>query len=98
MQPGLGPTLRPGEIIVRDQRRAHTAVGGQQALARRGARRLYLPPSAPDLAPLEPWWSAGKTALRTAQARTREALDSAIPGALATLTDAEAQGWCRQCG
>jgi hypothetical protein len=36
----LGPPLTPGDSGVRDKLRAHTAVGGQQALARRGARRL----------------------------------------------------------
>ena len=45
----LGPTLRPGDIVVMDNLRAHKAVGVQQALARRGARLLYLPPYSPDL-------------------------------------------------
>lgn len=94
----LGPTLRPGDIVVMDNLRAHKAVGGQQALARRGARLLYLPPYSPDLSPIEPCWSKVKTALRTAKARTREALDRAITGALATITDADAQGWFRHCG
>jgi transposase len=73
-------------------------VGVQQALARRGARLLYLPPYSPDLSPIEPCWSKVKTALRKAKARTREALDSAITGALASITDADAQGWFRHCG
>jgi transposase len=94
----LGPTLRPGDIVVMDNLRAHKAVGVQQALARRGARLLYLPPYSPDLSPIEPCWSKVKTVLRKAKARTREALDSAITGALATITDADAQGWFRHCG
>jgi transposase len=94
----LGPTLRPGDIVVMDNLRAHKAVGVQQALARRGARLLYLPPYSPDLSPIEPCWSKVKTALRKAKARTREALDSAITGALATITDADAHGWFRHCG
>lgn len=40
----LGPTLTPGDIVVRDQLPAHKAVGVQQAMARRGARLLYVPP------------------------------------------------------
>ena len=39
-----GPTLRPGDMVVMDHLRAHKAVGVQQALARRGARLVYLPP------------------------------------------------------
>jgi transposase len=94
----LGPTLMPGDIVVMDNLRAHKAVGIQQAMARRGARLLYLPPYSPDLSPIEPCWSKVKTALRKAKARTHEALDMAITGALATITDADAQGWFRHCG
>ena len=94
----LGPTLTPGDIVVMDNLGAHKAVGVQQALARRGARLLYLPPYSPDLSPIEPCWSKVKTVLRKAKARTREALDMAITGALATITDADAQGWFRHCG
>jgi transposase len=94
----LGPPLAPGDSVVMDNLRAHKAVGIQQALARRGARLLYWPPYAPDLAPIEPCWSKVKTALRTANARVREALDTAITEALATVTAADARGWFRHCG
>jgi transposase len=94
----LGPTLVPGDIVVMDNLRAHKAVGIQQSIARRGARLLYLPPYSPDLSPIEPCWSKMKTALRKAKARTREALDMAITGALVTLTSSDAQGWFRHCG
>jgi transposase len=94
----LGPTLAPGDIVVMDNLRAHKAVGIQQALARRGARLLYLPPYSPELAPIEPRWSKLKTALRTAKARTRDALDTAITGALATVTSSDAYGWFLHCG
>jgi transposase len=82
----LGPTWRPGDLVVMDNLRAHKAVGVQQALARRGARLLYLPPYSPDLSPIEPCWSKLKTALRKAKARTRDALDTAITYALTTVT------------
>ena len=94
----LGPTLRPGDLVVMDNLRAHKAVGVQQALARRGARLLYLPPYSPDLSPIEPCWSKVKTALRKAKARTREALDAAITPALPTVTGTDAHGWFMQCG
>ena len=93
----LGPTLTPGDMVVMDNLRAHKAAGGQQAMARRGARRLYLPPYSPDLSPIEPCWSKVRTVLRKAPARPREALDRAITGALGTITDADAQGWVRHC-
>jgi transposase len=94
----LGPTLSPGDIVVLDNLGAHKTVGIQQMLARRRACLLYLPPYSPDLAPIEPCWSKVKTHLRKAKARTRQALDSAITDALATVTDADARGWFRHCG
>jgi transposase len=94
----LAPTLTPGDIVVMDNLRAHKAVGVQQAIARRGARLLYLPPYSPDLSPIEPCWSKVKTALRKAKARTREALDRAITGVLTSITQTDAQGWFRHCG
>jgi transposase len=94
----LGPTLRPGDIVVMDNLRAHKAVGVQQALARRGARLLYLPPYSPDLSPIEPCWSKVKTALRTAKARVRDTLDTAITRALSTITVTDAHSWFAYCG
>jgi hypothetical protein len=70
----LGPTLHPGDIVVMDDLRAHQAVGVQQALA-----------DVPALSPMEPCWSTGKTALRTANAGTRDGLDTAITHALTTV-------------
>ena len=94
----LGPTLRPGDVVVMDNLRAHRAAGVQQALARRGARLLYLPPSSPALPPVEPCGCEVKTALRKAKARTRGALDRAITGSLVTITPSDAHGWFRHCG
>jgi transposase len=94
----LGPTLAPGDSIVLDNLGAHKAVGIQQMLARRRVRLLYLPPYSPDLAPIEPCWSKVKTGLRTAKARTRAALDTALSQALATVTAVDAYNWFRHCG
>jgi transposase len=94
----LGPTLTPGDIVVLDNLGVHKARGIQQMLAWRRVRLLYLPPSSPDLAPIEPCWSKVKTALRTAKARTRGALDSAMTSVPPTVTEADARGWFRHCG
>ena len=94
----LAPTLTPGDIVVMDNLAAHKAPGIQQALARRGARLLYLPPYSPDLSPIEPCWGKVKTFLRKAKARTREALDRVIPQALATVTATDALSWFAHCG
>jgi transposase len=94
----LAPTLRPGDLVVMDNLRAHKVAGVQQALAERGARLIYLPPYSPDLLPIEQCWSKLKAYLRKVQARTREALEIAITQALATITAADAHGWFRHCG
>jgi transposase len=94
----LAPTLRPGDIVVMDNLRAHKVAGVQHAIAGCGARLLYLPPYSPDLSPIEPCWSKLKAFLRVVKARTREALDAAITHALATVTAADARGWFAYCG
>jgi len=94
----LAPTLTPGDLVVMDNLAVHKAPGIQQALARRGARRLYLPPYSPDLSPIEPCWGKVNTFLRKAKARTREALDRVIPQALATVTATDALSWFAHCG
>jgi transposase len=94
----LGPTLRPGDIVVLDNLSAHKTTAIREVIAGRGAQLLYLPPYSPDLAPIEQAWSKIKTCLRTAKARTREALELAIRQALTTITAADAHGWFRHCG
>jgi transposase len=94
----LRPTLRPGDIVRMDDLRAHKAAGIREAIEQAGAQVMYLPPYSPDLSPIEPCWSKLKTVLRTAQARTRAALEHAIVQALATITVADAHSWFHHCG
>jgi transposase len=94
----LRPTLHPGDIVIMDNLRAHKVAGIRAAVEQAGARLLYLPPYSPDLAPIEPCWSKLKTALRTAKARPREALEQAITQALATITVSDARHWFHHCG
>lgn len=94
----LRPTLRPGDMVIMDNLRAHKAAGIQEAIEQAGARVWYLPPYSPDLSPIERCWSKLKTYLRKANARTREALDRAIAEALALITAADAHGWFAHAG
>jgi transposase len=94
----LGPTLPPGDLVVLDHWQAHNAVGVQQAIARRGARRLSWPPYSPALSPIAPCWSKLKPALRPATARTRAALDAALAEAIGTVSHTDAWGWFKHCG
>jgi transposase len=94
----LRPTRHPGDIVLMDNLRAHKAGGLREAIEQTGARVLYVPPYSPDLAPIERGWSKLKSILRTAKARTREALEEAIAQALATTTAADARGWFQHGG
>jgi transposase len=58
----------------------------------------YLPPYSPDLSRSELCWSKGKTALRKAKARTREALESALAQVMSTVTTRDARNWFTYCG
>jgi transposase len=60
----LRPTLRPGDLVIMDNLRAHKAAGIREAIEQTGARLQYLPPYSPDLSPIERCWSKLKTYLR----------------------------------
>jgi transposase len=98
VEPGLAPSLPPGDVVVMDNWRAHKVAGGHSAIATPGAHVRYWPPYSPDLAPIEPGWSKLTPSPRKAKARTRAALDIAISGARATITASDAQGWFQPCG
>ncbi|HXH12711.1 MAG TPA: transposase [Alphaproteobacteria bacterium] len=85
------PTLTPGDMVGVDHLRAHKALGTRGSSA-------VLAPYAPDPSPVESCRSKVKAALRTVKARTWAALDTAITGALDTITASDAQGWFRHGG
>ena len=64
----------------------------------RGARLLYLPPYSPDFNPIELAFSKLKTVLRTAQARTREALEAVIQTITGWITERDAKNGFDHCG
>ncbi len=94
----LGPTLVPGDVVVLDNLPAHKVAGLAEIVAAQGARLLYLPPYSPDFTPLELAFSKLKTWLRTAQARTREALETTIRAATDWITQQDAKNWFDHCG
>jgi transposase len=64
----LGPTLKPGDIVMLDNLAVHKVAGIAELIERRGARLQPLPPYSPELNPIEQCWAKLKTALRQAQA------------------------------
>lgn len=93
-----GPTLVPGDVVVRDNLPVHKVEGLAEIAQKHGARLLYLPPYAPDFNPIEPAFSKLKVHLRTAAAHTREALTAALQTALAWITAQDAENWFGHCG
>ncbi len=94
----LLPTLRPSDIVVLDNLSAHKDKTAIELIESAGAKAKFLPPYSPDLNPIEKMWSKVKESLRTAKARTRDALENAIANALKTVTAKDAIGWFKSCG
>jgi alpha-glucosidase len=64
-----------------------------------GGQVVFLPPSSPDLSPIELCWSKLKQLLRSAKARTSEALDQALTKIInECISDEDALGWFAHCG
>ena len=94
----LGPTLVPGDVVVLDNLSVHKVNGLEQVVKKYGARLLYLPPYSPDFNPIELAFSKLKIWLRTAQARTRDALEEAIRTAAEWISEHDAKNWFDHCG
>lgn len=91
----LCPALRPGNVVIMDNLSSHKVTGVRERIEAAGAELLYLPPYSPDLNPIEKAWAKLKHLLRTAKARTAEALDQAIAELLHHIRPQDAQAWFR---
>lgn len=94
----LVPTLVPGQIVVMDNLSVHKDKRVAPLIAGARCRLVYLPAYSPDFTPIEQAFSKIKTFLRRVEARTREALESAITAALGMVTAGDAAGWFTACG
>ena len=94
----LAPELRRGDVVVMDNLNVHKAAGVAEAIRRRRARPVFLPPYSPDLNPVELLWAKVKRLLRSAAARTTEAIYRAPGDALAAVTEGDCLNWFIHCG
>jgi transposase len=94
----LVPTLKPGDIVVMDNLRAHKVAGVREAIAAAGASVLYLPAYSPDLNPIEQVFAKLKALLRAAAVRTVDALWAALGSLLDYFTPAECGNYLRHAG
>jgi len=94
----LAPTLEAGDVVVWDNLNVHKSGVAREAIEAAGAEVLFLPPYSPDLNPIEKMWSKVKALVRSAGARTREALHEALTNAFARVTAKDARAWFAHCG
>jgi len=98
LRDGLVPTLRPGDVVVMDNLASHRHPRVRELIESAGATLLYLPPYSPDYNPIEMVWSKVKRLLRSAAARTVDALHQAFGDAMAAVTPGDIDGCFRHCG
>ena len=94
----LGPTLRPGDIVVLDTLGAHRTRAARDAIHAAGAKVKSLPPYSPDLNPIEMTWSKVKEWLRAATPRSRRDIDEELREVMKAVTTDDARGWIGACG
>src|SRR4051794_17477037 len=89
----LAPELRPGDVVIWDNLKPHESEEAVEAVEAAGARVVPLPPWSPDLTPIEEMVSKVKGAMRSAAARTKEAVYAAFGSALHDVTPENIAGW-----
>jgi transposase len=94
----LAPALQPGDVVVMDNLAAHKVAGVREAIRAAGASVLYLPPYSPDLNPIEQLFAKLKAMLRSAAARTKDALWASLGQALDAFPAAECRNYLENCG
>jgi transposase len=84
----LAPTLNKGDVVILDNLIVHKSAAAAACLKARGAWFLFLPSYSPDLNPIEMAFAKLKAHLRSAAARTYDALWHAI-GDICALFEAD---------
>jgi transposase len=86
----LLPQLWIGAIVVMDNLPLHYAQKARVLIESVEAKVKFLPPYSPDVSPIELCWSKLKEILRSAKARSFDALDEAITMAVNAINDENA--------
>jgi transposase len=94
----LAPQLRPGDILIMDNLRAHKSALVMEIVQAQHADIKFLPAYSPDLNPIEKMWSKLKQILRGLKPRTSQELFHDTGTALNMISADDAQGWFESCG
>jgi transposase len=94
----LLPRLRPGDVLIMDNLRAHHDRRVRPACRRHGIRVRYLPPYSPDLNPIEPGWALQKQHVRKYAPRTPDHLRRVARRARYRITPRHCHQWFTHAG
>jgi transposase len=94
----LVPTLRPGDIVVLDNLGSHRSQAIRMSIRAAGAKLAFLPPYSPDLNPIEQVFAKVKHWMRTAQARSIEAIHDRIAQLVGAIPQDECANYVRNAG
>lgn len=94
----LAPGLRPGQVVVLDNLSVHKSATVRAAIEAAGRRVLFLPRYSPDFNSIEHAFSTRKAHLRSAEARSFEAVMTAIGQSLNVITPADCRAFFHAAG
>lgn len=94
----LVPALKPGQTVVLDNLSVHQSAVAQDLIEAAQCRLVLLPPSSPDVNPIEPAFAKLTQRLRQAAARTPDAVMDATQACYAAITASDAIGFYRDAG
>jgi transposase len=94
----LVPTLKPRDIVIMDNLGSHKADAVRKIIRAAGATAVFLPPYSPDFNPIEQAFSKLKSDLRKQEARSVDALSSAIGRLLDRFTPTECANYFANSG
>jgi transposase len=94
----LVPALAPGDVVVLDNLACHKRARVRRAIEAAGCAVLVLPPSSPDLNPIELAFAKLKALLRQAAERTADGLWEFLGRALDAFGPEECRNYFRHCG
>lgn len=94
----LVPSLTPGQIVVLDNLSVHKSAAARARIEAAGCTLVFLPTYSPDFNPIEQAFAKLKQALRTAAARTVDAILTATEAAYPLITAADTCGFFTDCG
>ena len=92
------PTLREGDIVIMDNLGSHKGKAVRELIRAAGAKLFLLPKYSPDLNPIEQVFAKLKHLLRKADARTVDAISTAIGEILEPSHHEECANYFRNSG